>query len=346
MAPENSPAIYESVSTSISSAQVEQKRTHGSLVRARHGRPKRTSRADMRTRRHGKLALVKDLVVVSVQHPVRQALAKVVPRVDTPESVVDGDGNPTVLQVAPAVRVELVEHVRVDLWAHGLVQDLDASDSRVAGMVVTDLAHGGQGLIDRLSVRTTPGDGTALATVVETVLRARGTVKINEDLQTGGLSPVQSCREVLVGPLHVRVAVERGDGPVSDGAWVVSRRVSRDGKRDLHSHMVQASSGDAGKVVLSDEGAPVLLESGLGSILAKHLGQGELVDGRALLRIEERRGDPGLENKPAAEIDSSDFVAAVVELQRGISRGRCRLGADGEDGSAHESSNASVAQHH
>ena len=79
--------------------------------------------------------------------------------------------------------------------------------------------------------------------------------------------------------------------------------------------MVEAILTDLGEVVFRDPGAPMARESGRCSVFAKSLRVGVLVD-HCLARgprLKDGGSDPWLEDKPAAQAYTSNFVVAIVE---------------------------------
>jgi hypothetical protein len=77
-----------------------------------------------------------------------------------------------VSEVAPAVHVELANLVHADRGAHGLVQEFNGRNSRMAAHVIADLVECLDGSADRVALA--PTDATSLTRVVEAVLRVRG----------------------------------------------------------------------------------------------------------------------------------------------------------------------------
>lgn len=69
------------------------------------------------------------------------------------------------------------------------------------------------------------------------------------------------------------------------------------------------------EVVLCDERVPMVVQSPRGLIFAKSLRVCIFIDDSPAVRplVEEGGGDPGLENKPAAEVYSVYFLVVVVE---------------------------------
>lgn len=102
---------------------------------------------------HGNLVHAEDLVVVSIQEQIPHAGAPVAPGCHAFEGVVEGDSNVRVLQVAPAVHVELANSVHVEIRAERLVEKLDRGDGWVGGMIVADLVQDLDGVGDRVALR-------------------------------------------------------------------------------------------------------------------------------------------------------------------------------------------------
>ena len=79
--------------------------------------------------------------------------------------------------------------------------------------------------------------------------------------------------------------------------------------------MIEAVLADLSEVVLSDPGVPMVRESGRCSVFAKSLGVGVLIDHCHARgpRLKDGGSNPWLEDKPAAEAHTSDFIIVVVE---------------------------------
>ena len=250
---------------------------NGNLVAVRQLGSEATRGADVLVRAHLQLAGVEDLVVVRVQDQfLGGAAAPAVPGPGALEGVMEGDGHIRLAETLDAVGHELAHHVHIQLGAHRLVEQLDDGDGRVVRMVVPDLGESAERLRHRIALA--PAHVAALARVVQAVLAARGAVQVDHYLEPGAFGPVQSLAEVLVGALRVGVAVQRRDGPVTDG----------------DAHEIQAFGGNVGEVALSDEGTPVGLETLGGLVLAKHLAHGELVHDVVGGGLEDGGGDPWL----------------------------------------------------
>lgn len=106
---------------------------------------------------------------MGIEHQVPHATTPIVPRGNASKSIVEGDGDIAVLEVAPAVHVELANSVHANRGTHGFVEKLDCRDSRVASHVVADLVEGGNCSANRVTL--TPASASSLTRVVEAVLR-------------------------------------------------------------------------------------------------------------------------------------------------------------------------------
>ena len=124
----------------------------GPLAGAGHLVTKVAGGLDVVAEAHGNLVHAEDLVVVSIQEQIPHAGAPVAPGCHAFEGVVEGDSNVRVLQVAPAVHVELANSVHVEIRAERLVEKLDRGDGWVGGMVVTDLVQHLDGLGNRVAL--------------------------------------------------------------------------------------------------------------------------------------------------------------------------------------------------
>lgn len=120
-------------------------------------------------------------------------------------------------------------------------------------------------------------------------------MKIDHDLQTCTLCPIQRLAELLIGALHVWVAIPWQDTPVANG----------------NSYVVQTSSSHLVEVALCEPRVPMLLQSRLGSIFTELLGECPLIDG--CVALENRGSNPWLENEPATCVYTADLLAAVSE---------------------------------
>jgi hypothetical protein len=199
--------------------------------------------------------------VVRVEEKVAHACAPVVPGCYALECIVKGNGDAGVLEVAPAVVIELFDGVDVHVACstEGLVEQLDGADGLVRSHVVADLVEHFLGVVDR--VLGSPVRGTVLSRVVKAVLRFGSwgplaqdlvvegyllltTVQINHDLQAGTLSPVQRATQSLVRTLNIWVAVTGNHTPVT--YW--------------DSDVVQPSLRHLLEVTLSDPRIPMLLQ--------------------------------------------------------------------------------------
>ena len=108
---------------------------------------------------------------VSIEHQVPHAAAPVVPGSNTSESVVKCDSDITILEVAPAIHVELANSVHTDGGAHRFIEKLNSRDRRVASHVVADLVESSDGSADRVALA--PASTSSFTRVIESVLRVR-----------------------------------------------------------------------------------------------------------------------------------------------------------------------------
>ena len=113
----------------------------------------------------------------------------------------ESDGDVGVLQVSPAVHVELADGVHVKSRAKRLVQEFDGSDTGVVAEVVTELVEGfdGQGNGVTLSPLRSGGQLTG---VVETVLRSGSAVQVEHHLEAMLASPANRLSNVIVCAVH------------------------------------------------------------------------------------------------------------------------------------------------
>jgi len=81
---------------------------------------------------------------------------------------VEGNSDVGILEVAPAVVVELLDGIDVDLSTERLIEELDGRDRRMSCMVVADLVEDFQCVFNRVAL--TPARVTIFSRVVETVL--------------------------------------------------------------------------------------------------------------------------------------------------------------------------------
>lgn len=114
----------------------------------------------------------------------------------------------------------------------------------------------------------------------------RTAVQVDHDFEAGASGPADGVVEDGELALHVRVAVEGGDGPVADG----------------DADVVQAGGGDLVEVVLGDPGVPVVGETRGRFVFSESGGVGVLVDdGLGFSPVaEDGRRDPWLQDEPAA----------------------------------------------
>lgn len=120
-------------------------------------------------------------------------------------------------------------------------------------------------------------------------------MEIDHDLQSSFLRPAQRLAQLIVGTLHIGIALSWQHTPVTN--W--------------DSHVVQTSTSHLEKVVLGEKAIPMLLEARLGSILAEQLSQRPLVF--SSIAFENGGSNPWLEDEPTTSVDTTDFLAAVGE---------------------------------
>ena len=202
--------------------------------------------------------------------------------------------------VAVGVAVELARDIGVEGRVERFVQVFDRGDDIIIirrGVLLLDRAQDGEGAGD--GVALLPAGSGLLARVVEAVLRAGGSVQVDDDLDADLACPLDTLLEVLGCTLGIgRTGVVKG--PVSYG----------------DSDEVEAASLDLLEVRQLHPVVPVRLQNlivcGLGS---KRLCKSVLVDDstRAVELLEDRWSYPRLQDEPAAEIDSSDFLRAPIE---------------------------------
>lgn len=157
---------------------------------------------------------------------------------------------------AVSIQVELLDSVHIQGRAQRLVQQLNGNnDISVLGsaVLVGHVVENLEGQFDIVALL--PGENIALARIVETVLRAGGTVQVHQNLETSGTGPLNGLVEVCFLALNVGVVSKTGKGPVANG----------------DSYVVETILGHGEKVILSVPSIPVLLEPLVGLVLAKVL---------------------------------------------------------------------------
>ena len=85
------------------------------------------------------LTIVEDLIVVRIEDEVPHAGAPSIPARNALERIVENDRDVRIAQIAPAIHVELAHGIHVEGGAHGFVEKLDGSHSRVRSVIVADL---------------------------------------------------------------------------------------------------------------------------------------------------------------------------------------------------------------
>lgn len=122
-------------------------------------------------------------------------------------------------------------------------------------------------------------------------------MKVNPNLKAVLPSPTNRLVKILQLAIHIRVIRKLVNSPVSDG----------------NPNMIEASLTDLPKVVLGNEGIPVRSQPSPSSILAEPLSEHIFVENGEVERFEKTWSDPGLKNKPSAEINSTDLLVLIVE---------------------------------
>lgn len=91
----------------------------------------------------------------------------------------EGDGDFGVLEVTPAVHVELTNDIHVQGGAKRLVEQLNSRNSGMRGVIVADLVEHIQSVLDRIAL--CPANTAILARVVEAVLRQRSCISLGRE---------------------------------------------------------------------------------------------------------------------------------------------------------------------
>ena len=147
--------------------------------------------------------------------------------------------------------------------------------------------------------RTGKGEATYVAGErLILTLRAGTSVQVDDDLQPSVASPTGDLVEVL----------EAAPGVVLAAAV---DEVLLDPEADGDADGVELEAGDLGYVVLGDPGGPVLLEGGVGLVLAQVLNTRPLVARRAAAHVAPRvRRHPRLHDELRAQVHAADRRAA------------------------------------
>ena len=149
------------------------------------------------------------------------------------------------------------------------------------------------------SIPLLPVHGAISARVVEAVLTTWCTVEVDHDLQPSSARPADGIVENRDLTLYVRVAIERGNGPVAEG----------------NADVVETCGRNSIEVVLGDPCVPVVGEAGQSFVFAERCRIGIFIhNGCAVGPVgEDRRRDPGFKNKPPPEIDTANLYIVIVE---------------------------------
>lgn len=232
------------------------------------------------------------------------------------EGIVDDDcrrATAALSDVAIGVTVELLDRGERRRRRQRLVESLNGRDlGAVAG---GDVLDGVESLLD--GIASAPLDPSTAARVVISVLGAGGwkssvilvyactstrricltAMEINNHVKTCAVCPADSLVKVTELALDVGIAWLWIKCPVADG----------------NADVIQASTGHGSDVALSDPRGPVRRQCRLRCRLTERLAEGPFVDRTVTGGLEERRGDPRLEDKPPAQIDAPDLLVVVVE---------------------------------
>jgi hypothetical protein len=189
---------------------------------------------------------------------------------------------------------------------------VDQGDSVAAAVgLAEDVVGGSANHLDREiegGLVVPPGELTSLTLVVETVLTARKTVQVNEDvhvvLTDGILSNLLHCQLLTTGVVVV-TSNGRHVRPVTD--------------RDTES--VDAICGKVVDILGGNVGLIAVLEQSAALHLAQSLAETVLVDGAGCIVVEEARLNVLLKNEPTTKVDTVRFVVPP-------SRERIRCRAD------------------
>lgn len=257
----------------------------------------------------GDLLVGEHLIDVDVHGYARPSLVptghEVAPVVETLERVVDQDDGVALLGASvwiPNVSKRIVP-VLLDRSHHLVVKTsgfVEGSNYWYHGRVTCKLAS--QSLDD--GVRTSNGTTLrvprriidSMAGVVETVLASWGAMQIDDDLQTILTSPVDSFVEIWQLALDIRFALTDIPSPVSN----------------RQPNMVQTRSSDIREIRLSDPGVPMVLQCGLSNRTRLELTEGPFVDDGVVVGVVEQAwGDPGLQDKPTAQIYASNLLRSI-----------------------------------
>lgn len=121
-------------------------------------------------------------------------------------------------------------------------------------------------------------------------------MQINPHLQARLSRPPHRLLEILVRPLDIRITLILLERPVPD----------------RYPHEIKPMSGDLLEVGQSAPGRPVRVQDVLR--VRRFLTQGVFVDDGAAEGLEDGGRDPGLEDEPAADVETPDGGAAVGEI--------------------------------
>lgn len=168
-----------------------------------------------------------------------------------------------------------LDGAHVEVRAHWFVDGLDRCYGGVRSVIVSELLDRCKRLADGVALG--PRKRSPSSAVVETVLRSRRAMQVDERHEACGLTPTQSFRQHIRGTLYVRVTVQWCDGPVPN--------------RD--PNVIKTRRGDIFDVGFRDPGVPVRLKKGESGGSAERFAESVFVDDCFGLVGEDAGGDPG-----------------------------------------------------
>ena len=241
---------------------------------------------DVFGRAHSDLVRAEDLVLVRVEHIILIACFEAIPDgYKVLKSIMETDNSIgfTATDGVIALAVKGLDAVKIQNRSKRLVQELNNCDHIVVIRVVhCDVLDRRDGLSYRIPLL--PVHGAIFARVVEAVLAPWRTVEVDHDFESSATRPADGLVENGDLALDVRVAIERGNGPVADG----------------NADMVETSRCNSIEVVLGDPCVPVVGEAGQSFVFAKCSRVGVFIHNGCAVRPfgKEGRLDPWFKNKP------------------------------------------------
>ena len=241
---------------------------------------------DVFGRAHSDLVRAEDLVLVRVEHIIFIACFEAIPDgYKVLKSIMETDNSIgfTATDGGIASAVKVLDAVEIQIRSKRLVQEFNNCDHVVViRVVLCDVGDCSDSLSDRIPLL--PVHGAISARVVEAVLATRRTVKVDHNLEPSATRPADGLVKNGNLTLYIRVAIDRGNGPIADG----------------NADMVETSRCDSIEVVLGDPCVPVVGKAGQSFVLAKCCSVGIFIhNGCAVCPVgKEGRRDPRFKNKP------------------------------------------------